>query len=80
MTCILVWITIVSIYYDLILDEKSPDFEMVCYGSQLSDEFGSQSSDQFCKTWCTGFGRNSKALVYLDPRKSPTGWGKGYMK
>jgi formylmethanofuran dehydrogenase subunit B len=70
----------VSIFYDLILDEKSPEFEMVYYGSQLSDEFGSQSSDQFCKTWCTGFGRNSKALIYLDPRKSPTGWGKGYMK
>jgi len=42
LTCILVLITFVSIYYDLILDEKSPELEMrkmVCYGSPLCDQF-----------------------------------------
>jgi hypothetical protein len=46
---------------------------MVCYGSQMCDEFGSQLSDQFAKPGARArVLEDSKALVYLSSHKSPT--------
>jgi len=50
MTCILVWFIIVSIYYDLILDEKSPELE------KKRIEWVTNVW-QICKAWRAGFGR-----------------------
>ena len=74
MTCILVWITIVSIYYDLILDEK-----VTGIGKEMNGMLWSPMCDKL-QNLVHGFWEDSKALVYLGSRKSPTGWGKGSMK
>ena len=73
MICILVWFTIVSIYYDLILDEKSPELEKkrIVLGHRRVTNLQSLARR---------FWQDPKALVYLGHRKSLTGWGRGRMK
>ena len=70
MTCILVWFTIVSIYFDLILDEKSPELE------KKRIELGHRRVTNL-QSLARRFWQDPKALVYLGHHKSPNRLGQG---
>jgi len=70
MTCILVWFIIVSIYHDLILDEKSPEMEK----KRIEWVTGVW---QILQNLARRFWQDPKALVYLGHRKSPNRLGQG---